>query len=383
MTRIDLFDYELPEELIAQYPTAKRDESRLLVVDRVDGSLEDEHFSDLPRHLRAGDLLVLNDSRVLHARLLGTKRTTGARIELFLLKPSALSTEGGAADATNQTANQTKDKTEVSALSSKSALPSTETWEVLAKPARRLKPGDVVEFSEDLTARVVSKRDDGSLIVSFDYNGIFLEVLEQVGNIPLPPYIKREAEPSDAQRYQTVYADETGSAAAPTAGLHFTSELLATLRNQGVEFAFVTLHVGLGTFRPVQTDTIEEHVMHEEIYHISDETSAAIMRAKREGRRVICVGTTSVRTIESAAEKDKNGELAITPGWGSTSIFLYPGGRPLLVTDALITNFHLPKSTLLMLVSAFYDREKMLAAYRHARAKHYRFFSYGDAMLIL
>jgi S-adenosylmethionine:tRNA ribosyltransferase-isomerase len=353
MTRIDLFDYELPEELIAQYPAAQRDASRLLVVNRTDGSLEDRHFSDLPDFLHKGDVLVLNDSRVMHARLLGKKWATGANIELFLLK---------------------RVEEQVSA---------PETWEVLAKPARRLKPGDTVEFSSTFSAQVMSKQEDGSLIVSFTYQGIFLEALEQVGHIPLPPYIKREDEAADAQRYQTVYADETGSAAAPTAGLHFTPELLDALRAKGVETAFVTLHVGLGTFRPVQTSTIEEHLMHEEFYHISDTTAAAVEAAKREGRRVVCVGTTSVRTLESAAGKDANGALTIQPGWGSTSIFIYPGGRPFLATDALITNFHLPKSTLLMLVSALYTREKMLEAYAHAITNHYRFFSYGDAMLIL
>jgi S-adenosylmethionine:tRNA ribosyltransferase-isomerase len=353
MTRLELFDYDLPEDLIAQYPTDRRDGSRLLVIDRADGSLTDRHFSDLPDFLQEGDVLVLNDSRVLPARLLGVKRTTGAHIELFLLKRSEKTHDG------------------------------RESWEVLAKPARRLKENDIVDFAEDFHARVLTKRDDGSLVVAFDFEGVFLEALERVGNVPLPPYIKRKAEPLDIRRYQTVYADETGSAAAPTAGLHFTEELLTTIRDKGVETAFVTLHVGLGTFRPVATDTIEQHRMHEEFYHIGDSTAATIDAAKREGRRVICVGTTSVRTLESAAVRAPTGDVTVAPGWGSTDIFIYPGGRGFLLTDALITNFHLPKSTLLMLVSALYDRERILEAYRHAITERYRFFSYGDAMLIL
>jgi S-adenosylmethionine:tRNA ribosyltransferase-isomerase len=348
MTKLDLFDYELPQELVAQYPAIKRDASRLLVIDRTTGALADRQFSDLPAYLHEGDVLVLNDSRVIHARLLGRKKDTGASIELFLLKPQA-----------------------------------NDEWEVLAKPARRLKPGDIVTFADELSARIIGKQTDGSLLVSFEYEGVFLEVLERVGMVPLPPYIKRAAQPVDAQRYQTVYADELGSAAAPTAGLHFTPELLDAVRSKGVETAFVTLHVGLGTFRPVQTDIIEEHLMHEEFYHVSEQTAQILDRAKRETRRIICVGTTSVRTIESAASQASDGSVTITPGWGSTNIFIYPGGRPFLATDALITNFHLPKSTLLMLVSAFYTRERTLEAYHHAIQERYRFFSYGDAMLII
>jgi S-adenosylmethionine:tRNA ribosyltransferase-isomerase len=367
MTRLELYDYELPEELIAQYPSAHRDESRLLIVDRANNSLADRHFSDLPAYLCEGDVLVLNDSRVIPARLIGEKQGTGAHIELFLLRQ-----EGA-------------------------------TWETLARPARRLKPGDSVCFGSkrELTARVLAKREDGTLIVDFAHagegngKGAFLEVLQRVGSLPLPPYIRREAEALDSERYQTIYADEPGSAAAPTAGLHFTEALLAELRGRGVETAFVTLHVGLGTFRPVQTSKIEDHHMHEEFYHIPAATAQAVNQAKQEGRRVICVGTTSVRTLESAATRDSVGtpESAATsdatgtphiqPGFGSTDIFIYPGSGSFRVTDALITNFHLPKSTLLMLVSAFYNRESILRAYEHAIAMHYRFFSYGDAMLVL
>jgi S-adenosylmethionine:tRNA ribosyltransferase-isomerase len=353
MTSLDLYDYDLPEELVAQYPADKRDGSRLLVVNRTKRALEDRYFSDLTQYLMKGDVLVLNDSRVMHARLLGKKRNTGARIEIFLLNPlSGHESESG-------------------------------QWKVLARPARRLSKDDVVDFAEDFSARIIQKESDGSVVVSFEYEGVFLEALDKIGTVPLPPYIKRSVEPLDEQRYQTVYAEETGSAAAPTAGLHFTKGLLEAIRLQGVETAFVTLHVGLGTFRPVQTDTIEEHTMHEEFYHVSESTALAINKAKKEGRRVICVGTTSVRTIESAAARSEDGSIMIEPGWGSTGIFIYPGGRELLVTDALITNFHLPKSTLLMLVSTLYDREGILDSYRHAISENYRFFSYGDAMLIL
>ncbi|MDR2586696.1 MAG: tRNA preQ1(34) S-adenosylmethionine ribosyltransferase-isomerase QueA [Coriobacteriales bacterium] len=354
MTRLEAFDYELPEACVAQYPAERRDASRLLVVDRASGALSDRQFTDLPAYLREGDVLVLNDSRVMHARLLGEKEGTGARIELFLLRACGASPQE-----------------------------ASDTWEALAKPARRLKVGDTVRFGDSLAAEVFDKHSDGSLIVRLNHRGSLSEVLERVGKVPLPPYIHREAQPLDAERYQTVYAHELGSAAAPTAGLHFTDELLEQLRAAGVQTAFVTLHVGLGTFRPVQTDAIEDHRMHEEFYHIPAATAAAITAAKREGRRIVCVGTTSVRTLESAALTAPDGSVAIEPGWGSTSIFIYPGGRGFAVTDALLTNFHLPKSTLLMLVSAFYRREEILTAYEHAIATGYRFFSYGDAMLIL
>ncbi|GHU62519.1 tRNA preQ1(34) S-adenosylmethionine ribosyltransferase-isomerase QueA [Clostridia bacterium] len=397
--RIDLFDYNLPVECIAQHPAPERDASRLLVLNRADGSLSDRHFRDLPDYLRKGDLLVFNDSKVIRARLIGQKEGTGARIELFLLKRI----------------EEKKEKR-------KNHLPdglSTQVWECLARPGRRLRTGDGVLFGASfkrsprveaghspdepcgeqpaafhMTARVIEKRGDGGVIVSFEWEGDFSEILERLGRIPLPPYIHRDTEDDiyaeeDAQRYQTVYAHESGSAAAPTAGLHFTEELLDRVRAAGAETAFVTLHVGLGTFRPVKTERVEDHVMHLEPYHICEDTARKINAAKGEGRRVICVGTTSVRTIEAAAAagkeagaKEVKGQL-IRPGSGNAGIFLYPGGRGFAVTDALITNFHLPKSTLLMLVSAFADREQILDAYAHAIESGYRFFSYGDAMLIV
>jgi S-adenosylmethionine:tRNA ribosyltransferase-isomerase len=364
MTRIDLFDYELPEELIAQYPAECRDASRLLVIDRADGSLSDRRFSDLPDYLREGDVLVLNDSRVMRARLRGEKEGSGTPVELFLLRPCGAGSPGASGGASRG---------------------DPETWEALARPARRLRPGDTLRFGGGLAVQVLRKHDDGVLSVRLSPDGgrTLRELLERVGMVPLPPYIRREAQPLDAQRYQTVYAHEPGSAAAPTAGLHFTDELLGRLREAGVRTAFVTLHVGLGTFRPVQTEVIEEHRMHEEVYHIPTGTAEAIAAAKRDGRRVICVGTTSVRALESAACVDGAGGLAVEAGWGSTDIFIYPGGRSFAVADALITNFHLPRSTLLMLVAAFHSREGMLAAYAHAVAEGYRFFSYGDAVLIL
>ncbi|MCL2111895.1 MAG: tRNA preQ1(34) S-adenosylmethionine ribosyltransferase-isomerase QueA [Clostridiales bacterium] len=354
MTDISLFDYELPEGLIAQYPAAERDASRLLVVDRASGGREHKFFYDLPKHLRAGDVLVFNDSCVIRARLVGEKEGTGARIEVFLLRRL----EGGG-----------------------------ELWETLARPARRLRTGDCVLFGggQGLAAEVMGRGDDGSVYVRFRCEGDFMDALERLGRVPLPPYIRREDEGEDATRYQCVYANEPGSAAAPTAGLHFTDGLLDGLRGMGVETVFVTLHVGLGTFRPVQTDAIEEHKMHSENYYIGENARRRINLAKAEGRRVICVGTTSVRTLESACIYNEG------DGWhipesaceGDTDIYIYPGGRGIHMADGLITNFHLPKSTLLMLVSAFYDRERVLEIYREAIEKGYRFFSYGDAMLIL
>ena len=353
MTKLELYDYELPEELIAQYPCQERGGSRLLVVHRKSGKLKDRRFLDIVEYLKPGDLLVMNDSRVIPARLLGEKATTGAHIELLLLK-----------DRSN-------------------AGEKTAVWEVLARPLKRLKAGDCVSFGCELSACVLEKSTDGSVLVRFEHAGTFLDVLEKVGKVPLPPYIRREPNEADSKRYQTVYAKAPGSAAAPTAGLHFTEELLELLRSRGVQTQFVTLHVGLGTFQPVQADEIEDHRMHEEFYHIDQEAADAITLAKSEGRRVICVGTTSVRTIESAAVTDSDGNVSVKAGWGNTNLYIYPGGRGFRLTDALVTNFHLPKSTLLMLVSTFYERKKMLEAYQHAIEKAYRFFSYGDAMLIL
>jgi len=332
MTDISLYNYDLPEKLIAQYPAVQRDSSRMLVVDRNTGKIEHRHFSDLPEYLREGDVLVFNDSRVMKARLIGEKQT-GAKIELLLTRET-----GG-------------------------------LWEALARPGKRLHIGDLIQFGEGFECIVESKGEDGFISVRFNSED-FWSSLERFGHTPLPPYIKRNDDEDDEERYQTVYAANPGSAAAPTAGLHFTDCLMKSISDMGVEIVFVTLHVGLGTFRPVQTDNIEEHKMHEEYYQISEEAKRRLDLAKHDGRRIICVGTTSVRTIESDGE-------------GSTDIFFYPGGREFKMTDALITNFHLPKSTLLMLVSAFYDREKILEAYKEAIEKEYRFFSYGDAMLII
>lgn len=354
--RIDEFDYNLPEELIAQKPADRRDGSRLLIVHRDDHSLEHKHFFDIIDHLKEGDCLVLNNSKVLPARLFGVKEGTGARIEFLLIKRM----EG-------------------------------DIWEAMVKPGKRLKPGDSVVFCTEplLKAVVRDYGDDGTRIVEFIYEGIFMERLEEVGSMPLPPYIERASEDEDRDRYQTVYCREEGSVAAPTAGLHFTDELLERAADKGVELAYVTLHVGIGTFRPVKCENIEEHSMHFEEYFIDEEAAEIINRAKREGRRVISVGTTSTRTVESAAYFDEKtvkkdgtaGCWQVKPGGGSTGIFIYPGYE-FRIIDSLITNFHLPKSTLLMLISALYDRERILEVYEEAIKERYRFFSYGDAMFI-
>jgi len=351
---ISLFDYKLPEELIAQYPAEEREGSRLLVANRQTGMIEHRWFIDLPDHLREGDVLVFNDSRVIKARLLGKKEGTGASVELLLTREKE-SESGGV------------------------------LWEALARPAKRLRPDDRIYFGEDFGAIVEDKGEDGFVSVRFTGESDFQDGLEKYGHIPLPPYIRREDGEEDAERYQTVYAANPGSAAAPTAGLHFTEGLLERVRGVGAETVFVTLHVGLGTFRPVKTDRIEEHIMHEEYYYINKEAIERINLAKEEGRRIICVGTTSVRTIESACAADYKGNYYIPEGnyHGNTDIFFYPGGNPFHMTDGLITNFHLPRSTLLMLVSALYDREMVLEIYREAIEQKYRFFSYGDAMLII
>ena len=357
---IDLFDYELPNECIAQHPAGERDGSRLLVLDRKDGTYQDKYFRDIVEYLREGDLLVFNNSKVIKARLIGIKQETGARIEIFLLKRILKQIADG---------------------------DMREIWECIARPAKRLRIGDNVMFGDPdgihLVAVVKEKLEDGGMIVAFNFEKDFAEILDCLGRVPLPPYIHRDADndsfaEEDARRYQTVYASEPGSAAAPTAGLHFTDSLLNKIRDIGVDTAFVTLHVGLGTFRPVKTEHIEDHVMHLETYHISEGVASKIKNAKEENRRVICVGTTSVRAIEAAA----CGGGLVPPGSGDAGIFIYPGGRGFSVTDALITNFHLPKSTLLMLVSAFAGRENILEAYVHAIVSGYRFFSYGDAMFI-
>jgi len=352
------FDYELPEASIAQKPCEQRDGSRLMVIDRASGRVEHRHFYDLPSYLRAGDVLVFNDSRVIPARLFGEKQGTGAKIELLLIHPLS--------------------GHEISDLE----------WLVLAKPARRLKVGDRVAIAPGFSAVITAKHDDGSLDAVFETELGMLADLHSNGTMPLPPYIKRTAEAADSERYQTVYASDPGSVAAPTAGLHFTPDILQQCSARGVQLAKLTLHVGLGTFRAVQESQIEQHQMHEEWYRVGQGTAVAINAAKQEGRRVICVGTTSVRSLESAAQAasgtGSKGRATgiVRPGWQKTDIFIYPGYQ-FKITDAMITNFHLPKSTLLMLVSAFYDREKILSAYSQAVTEGYRFFSYGDAMLIL
>lgn len=333
------YDYDLPEALIAQHPEEKRDHARLLVVNRADGQTADKKFYDIVDELRPGDLLVVNDTKVLPARLYG-RRQSGAKVEVLLLTRL----EG-------------------------------DTWECMVKPGRKARPGDVLSFGHGLSAEVLSVEDEGLRRVRFSYEGIFEEILAAIGEMPLPPYIHEKLEAAD--RYQTVYAKYDGSAAAPTAGLHFTPELIEKIKEKGVDTAAVTLHVGLGTFRPVKEDDLSRHKMHSEHYSISAETAEKIHRTKAAGGRVIAVGTTSVRALESAARA--YGEVRACRG--ETDIFIYPGVA-FRVVDALITNFHLPKSTLLMLVSAFYNREKILAVYREAVGKGYRFFSFGDAMFI-
>lgn len=336
------FYYDLPPELIAQTPLERRDGSRLMLLNKETGAIEHRHFYDLPQYLRPGDCLVLNDSRVLPARLLGHRDPSGGAVEVLLLV----------------------DRGE-------------KKWECLVRPGRKLHPGQRVAFGDGslLTAEVLEELPGGNRIVKFNYEGIFLEILEQLGKMPLPPYIKEEL--NDPERYQTVYSREVGSAAAPTAGLHFTKELLAQVREMGVKVCYVTLHVGLGTFRPVKEDDPTEHEMHSEYCMISAETAQTINETKQNGGRVVCVGTTSCRTLESWAAED--GTLKESAGW--TNIYIYPGYR-FKVLDALVTNFHLPESTLIMLVSALAGRENVLHAYAKAVKEKYRFFSFGDAMFI-
>lgn len=335
------FYYDLPPELIAQTPLEQRDGSRLLTLDKRTGETGHGHFYDLPRLLRPGDCLVMNDSRVLPARLLGRREPTGGAAEVLLL-----------VDRGDQ------------------------VWECLVRPGRKVKPGTRLSFGDGaLTAEVLETLEGGNRLIRFDYEGIFLETLERLGKMPLPPYIKEEL--NDPERYQTVYSRQVGSAAAPTAGLHFTRELLDQIQAMGVSLCYVTLHVGLGTFRPVKEDEITDHEMHAEYCMIPQETADIINRTKQTGGRVVCVGTTSCRTIESWAGED--GTLKASAGW--TDIFIYPGYR-FKVLDALVTNFHLPESTLVMLVSALAGREHILAAYEEAVRERYRFFSFGDAMFI-
>lgn len=337
------FDFDLPEELIAQTPLKDRTASRLLVMKRANESIEHRHFRDIIDYLNPGDCLVLNDTKVLPARLYGSKKDTGAKIEVLLL-------------------HQQED----------------DVWEVLVKPAKKIKPGTEIVFGHgQLHCVCLEEKDHGGRMVKFAYEGIFMEVLTELGEMPLPPYIKEQL--SDQSRYQTVYAREQGSAAAPTAGLHFTTDLLDQVKAKGIEVAFVTLHVGLGTFRPVSVDTIEAHDMHSEFYHLSKENAQKISSVKKAGGRVIAVGTTSTRTLETIATEN-DGEIVPASDW--TSIFIYPSYQ-FKAIDGLITNFHLPKSTLVMLVSALAGRDFILRAYQAAIDERYRFFSFGDAMFIL
>ena len=339
--KVEDFDYELPEELIAQTPIQQRDASRLLVLDRKTGEIEHKHFYDIIHYLEPGDTLVLNDTKVLPARLIGVKEETNAVIEILLLK------------------NLEKDN-----------------WECLVKPARRIKVGTIVSFVEGkLKARCIKELEEGIRHFELIYEGILLEILEELGTMPLPPYIHEKLK--DQSRYQTVYAKEIGSAAAPTAGLHFTKELLEKIEEKGVNLAYVTLHVGLGTFRPVSVEKVEDHEMHKEFYTMSKEVATLLNETRKKGKRIIAVGTTSTRTLETIASQYK--DFKECSGW--TDIFIYPGYEWKAI-DGLITNFHLPKSTLVMLVSAFAGRENILNAYKIAIQEKYRFFSFGDAMFL-
>lgn len=338
--RTDDFDYKLDEDRIAQDPAKKRDESKLLVVDRKTGAVEHERFFDIKNHLKKGDLLVVNNTKVIPARMYGSRPGKEENIEILLIKRI-----------------------------------SGDSWECLVKPGKKMKLGTEINIGEILTGRVIDITEDGSRIIEFSYEGIFEEILDELGQMPLPPYITKKLE--DRDRYQTVYAKERGSAAAPTAGLHFTEKLIEEIKEMGVEVRELTLHVGIGTFRPVNVEDVNEHKMHSEYYSISEETAEAINKAKDEGRRIIAVGTTTTRTLESAAV---DGRIEASSGW--TEIFIYPGFE-FQIIDGLITNFHLPKSTLLMLVSAFSSKKIILSAYDEAIKNDYRFFSFGDAMLLI
>ena len=342
MLSTEEFDFDLPEELIAQTPLKDRASSRLLVVNKETGDMEDKHFHDILDELQPGDALVMNNTRVLPARLYGEKPETGGHLEVLLLT----NTEG-------------------------------DTWETLIKPAKRAKVGTEIQFGDGrLKAVVKEELEHGGRIIEFKYDGIFLEILESLGEMPLPPYIKERLD--DPDRYQTVYAEENGSAAAPTAGLHFTKELLEEIKAKGVHLVYLTLHVGLGTFRPVSVDNIEEHHMHSEFYRLTEEAAKQLNEVRQAGGRIVAVGTTSIRTLETIGTKF-NGEIQADSGW--TDIFITPGYQ-FKVVEAFSTNFHLPKSTLVMLVSAFAGKDLTLAAYQHAIEEKYRFFSFGDAMFI-
>lgn len=335
------FNYLLPEEMIAQFPLKDRDYSKLLVLDKKSGNIEHKHFYDICEYFNAGDVLVLNDTRVLPARIFGNRSKKEEKIEVLLLSKQ-----------------------------------SDDIWECLVRPGKKMKIGTIIEFSNILKGEVLDITESGERIIKFTYDGIFENILDEVGITPLPPYIHEKLE--DKERYQTIYSKYKGSVAAPTAGLHFTEELLKKIREKGVKTVYLTLHVGLGTFRPVKEDNIEDHVMHTEIYNVPEETVNVIKKAKESGNKIFAVGTTSVRTLESLSHSD----TGFKAGYGDTNIFIYPGFE-FKIVDVLITNFHLPKSTLLMLVSAFSDREKVLIAYEEAKKNDYRFFSFGDAMLLI
>lgn len=335
------FDYKLPNELIAQHPMDKRDESRLLVIDKDTDQYQHKKFYNLIDYLNSGDTLVLNDTRVMPARLFGKKNTTGALIEILLLKNK-----------------------------------SNDVWECLVKPAKRVAVGTIVDFNGIMRAECIEAKDDGFRYFKFTYEGIFQEKLEILGTMPLPPYIKEQLK--DNERYQTVYSKNLGSAAAPTAGLHFTKQLLNDIKEKGINVCYITLHVGIGTFRPVVVNEVENHKMHSEFYQIDEKTAEIINETKKNNKKIIAVGTTTIRTLETVA-KNNNGKIVSSSGF--TDIFIYPGFKFRCV-DSLVTNFHLPKSTLIMLVSAFYNREKILNIYNIAVKEKYRFFSFGDAMLI-
>lgn len=339
--KLENFDYKLPNELIAQHPMDKRDESRLLVVDKDTDQYQHKKFYNLIDYLNSGDTLVLNDTRVMPARLFGKKITTGALIEILLLKNK-----------------------------------SNDVWECLVKPAKRVAVGTIVDFNGIMRAECIEAKDDGFRYFKFTYEGIFQEKLEILGTMPLPPYIKEQLK--DNERYQTVYSKNLGSAAAPTAGLHFTKQLLNDIKEKGINVCYITLHVGIGTFRPVVVNEVENHKMHSEFYQIDEKTTEIINETKKNNKKIIAVGTTTIRTLETVA-KNNNGKIVSSSGF--TDIFIYPGFKFRCV-DSLVTNFHLPKSTLIMLVSAFYNREKILNIYNIAVKEKYRFFSFGDAMLI-
>jgi len=335
------FDYDLPEKLIAQTPCEPRNASRLMVLDKETETIQHQHFYELKDFLVRGDTLIFNDTRVMPARLIGHRDKTGGKVEVFLLRRI-----------------------------------DCDIWETLVKPGKKAQENNIIRFGDELTCQIMGHTDFGGRIVKFTYDGIFEEILDRLGETPLPPYIHEKL--ADKERYQTVYSKEEGSAAAPTAGLHFTKGMLQELKDKGINLGFITLHVGLGTFRPVNVEKIEEHVMHKEYYCISDETAKLIRDTKASGNRVIAVGTTSIRTLESAA--DKKNHIEGKSGW--TDIFIYPGYE-FKIIDAIITNFHLPKSTLIMLISAFAGRDFVLKAYKKAVEEKYRFFSFGDAMLLL